>query len=141
MRRILLLTLIPVFLACDSTPDVAGSWGYSATNLSGSGVSCSVTGTSMVITQSESTFTGTYTGGTFSCSGPGGTLSSTIGSGTVVNGSVTDEGVVSFDLDTQDWRNTGSLSGNSISGTVTVRFDLGTPIGVVTLSGNFSAAR
>ena len=150
VRRILLLLLIPVFLACGgddsdimgpSIPSVAGSWTYNATNMTGSGVSCSVSGTSLVLTQSSGTFTGSYSGGTISCSGPGGTANVPLGSGTVANGSVTSAGAVSFDFDTQDWRNTGTLSGNSISGTVVVRLDLGAPTGVVTLSGNFSAAR
>ncbi len=150
VRRILPLLLIPVFLACSddsgdimgpSMPSVAGSWTYSATNLSGSGVSCSVSGTSLVITQSSGTFTGSYNGGTLSCTGGGVTSSSPVGSGTIVSGSVTSAGATSFDFDTQDWRNTGTLSGNSISGTVVVRIDLGAPTGVITLSGNFSAAR
>ena len=152
MRRILLLLLIPVFLACGddggdttgpSIPSVAGSWTYNASNLSGGGISisCSVSGTSLVLTQSGGTFTGSYSGGTISCSGETGTPSVPVGSGTVANGSVTSAGAVSFDFDTQDWQNTGTLSGNSISGTATVRIDLGSPTGVVTVSGNFSAAR
>ena len=150
VRRTLLLLLIPVFLACGgdddglmgpSIPSVAGSWTYNMSNLSGGGLSCSTTGTSLVFNQSASTFTGTYSGGTLSCTGGGGTASVPVGTGTVVNGSVTTAGAVSFDFDTQDWRNTGTLSGNSISGTVVVRIDLGAPTGVITLSGNFSAAR
>ncbi len=148
MRRIPLLLLIPVFLACGgddimgpSIPSVDGSWTYNVTNLSGSGISCNVSGTSMVLTQSGGTFTGSYSGGTSSCTGPAGPISTPIGSGPVANGSVTSAGAVSFDIDTQDWRNTGTLSGNSMSGTVTVRLDLGAPTGVVLLSGNFSAAR
>ena len=151
--RTLLLLLIPVFLACGgdddgaggmmgpSIPSIAGSWTYNASNLSGSGVSCGVSGTSLAFTQSAGTFTGTYTGGTLSCTGPGGTVTGSVGSATVANGSVTTAGAVSFDFDTQDWRNTGTLSGNSISGTATVRLDFGSPTGVITLSGNFSAAR
>ena len=105
MRRIPLLLLIPVFLACGgddgdimgpSIPSVAGSWTYSATNLSGSGISCSVSGTSLVLNQSGGTFTGSYSGGTLSCSGGGVTLSAPVGSGIVVNGSVTSAGAVSF---------------------------------------------
>ncbi len=150
MRHILLLLLIPVFLACGddggdttgpSIPSVAGSWTYNATNLSGSGVSCSVSGTSLALAQSGGTFAGSYSGGTISCSGPGGTESNPAGSGTVANGSVTYAGAVSFDFDTQDWQNTGTLSGNSMSGTATVRIDLGAPTGVITLSGNFSAVQ
>ena len=150
VRRTLLLLLIPVFLACGGDDDglmgpsissVAGSWTYNMTNLSGGGLSCSATGTSMIFTQSASTFTGTYNGGTLSCISGGVTVSAPVGTGTVVNGSVTTAAAVSFDFDTQDWRNTGTLSGNSISGTVVVRIDLGAPTGIITLSGNFSAAR
>ena len=92
VRRILLLLLIPVFLACGddggdiagpSIPSVAGSWTYDASSLSGSGISCSVFGTSLVLTQSGGTFTGSYSGGTISWAGPTGTASVPVGSGPV----------------------------------------------------------
>ena len=61
-------------------------------------------------------------------------------SGSVVNGSVSGN-TVNFDLDTQDFHHTGTLSGNSMSGTATWTFDLGAPVGEVTLSGNWSASK
>lgn len=119
-------------------PQVAGTWTYSATNIAGSGASCSVTGLTLTVNQTAETFTGSYSGGSMTCSGNG--ESATLGpfQGTIVSGSISGNSV-SFDLDTQDWRNTGTINGSSMSGTVTVRFDLGS--GPITLSGNWSAAR
>jgi hypothetical protein len=99
-----------------------------------------LSGTTLTLQQAGSTFTGSYTGGTVTCTGPGGTFSDDVGAGIVANGSIAGSNV-SFDFDSSDHRHTGTLSGNSISGTVTIRLDLGSPLGVVTLTGNFAAVR
>lgn len=122
----------------NNAPPLTGSWSYSTTNLNAIGVTCNSSGTILTITQSGSTFSGSYSGGTLSCTSSSGTLSGAIGTGVVVSGSVVGNSV-SFDLDTSDWRNSGSISGNSMSGTVTVRVVVsGTPY---TLTGAFGAAR
>jgi hypothetical protein len=125
-----------------STPaDVSGTWSASVSNMSGSGVSCTSDGaTLLTLSQTGSTFSGTYSGGELTCSGPGGTTSGPIGSGLVVNGEV-DGNNVSFDLDTPDFHQTGNVDGTSISGNARWRFDFGPPTGVITLNGNWAAAK
>jgi len=51
-----------------------------------------------------------------------------------------DINAVEFDLDTQDAHQSGSVSGNSMSGTAQWRFDLGGGQ-IVTLNGNWSAVK
>ena len=121
-----------------STAQVGGVWTYAASNVAGGGASCTVTNLRLTFVQSGTTFSGSYSGGTMTCAAEG--ESATIGpfQGTVVNGTI-DGNRVSFDLDTQDWHNSGTLSGSSMSGQVTVRIDLGD--GPITLSGSWSAAR
>ena len=125
-----------------STPaNVAGAWTASLSNLSGGGVSCSSSApTQLSLDQTGSTFTGSYQGGEMTCIGPGGTSSFAITPGTVINGTV-EGNSITFDLDTPDAHQTGTVSGNSMSGTARWRLDLGAPIGVLTLNGNWGAAR
>lgn len=150
MRALVIGTLVGLassILACGGdngtgpvTPDLTGSWTYGVTDLSGSGVSCTVVGTVLNIGQSGSTFSGSYSGGTVTCTGPGGTASADINGGVVVNGTVNARGGVSFELDTSDWRSTGTVTGTSMSGTVTARLNVGSG-GLVLLSGSWSSSR
>jgi hypothetical protein len=122
-----------------SNASVAGAWTLSVSNMSGQGVSCSVGGTALTLTQSGTTFSGTYGPGTMTC--VAGSQSTEVGvQGTVVNGTV-DGNAVAFDLDTQDFHHTGSVSGNSMSGTARWTFDFGGSVGVVVLNGNWAAAK
>jgi hypothetical protein len=138
------LALIGFALALSASSDstgpknvnVAGSWTYSVTNLVGGGLSCNTGGTTVTIAQSGTTFSGTYTGGTLSCNSLG---DFAIGTGTVANGTVSDN-AVAFDFDTQDWANTGSASGNTISGTATVRLVTSSNQTII-LTGNFSMVK
>jgi len=119
--------------------NIAGSWNYSASNLSGAGFTCNVNGTILNFTQSGATFTGTYSGGTLTCTAPGlPTFSEPLGNGIVATGTVNINNV-SFDFDTSDWRNTGTVSGNSISGTAVVRISDGST--TYTLNGSFAATK
>jgi hypothetical protein len=122
-----------------SDANLAGSWTLSASNVSGQGVSCGLGNTPVTISQSGGTFTGTYGPGTITCVA-GGQSSSGTTQGTIVNGTV-DVNAVQFDLDTQDFHHTGTVSGNSMSGSVRWTIDVGGSIGVVVLNGNWSAAR
>ena len=122
-----------------SQTNVAGVWTLSASNMSGQGVSCNLGNTSVTLTQSGSTFSGSYGPGTITCFA-GGQSASVQAQGTIVNGVISGTGV-QFDLDTQDLHHTGNVNGNSMSGTARWNFDLGTGTGVVTLNGNWSAAR
>lgn len=141
----LLLAAAPVFNACggDSTgpsdASVGGAWTLSATNVSGQGVSCNLSPTPATIAQSGSTFTGTYGPGTVVCLAGTESVSFSV-QGSIVSGTVTGNSV-QFDLDTQDVHHVGTLSGNSMSGTVRWTVDFGGDIGVVTLNGNWAAAR
>ncbi|HEU4649688.1 MAG TPA: hypothetical protein VFS33_11550 [Gemmatimonadales bacterium] len=124
-------------------PQITGSYTLNQSNLNGTingvAMSCSVTGTTMTITQTTTTFTGTYNGGTITCSANGQSASEGIGSGTVVNGTIDAAGNVQFDLDTQDYRLVGKVSGNSMSGSATARLTIdGT---TSTMTGNWSASR
>ena len=123
-----------------SNVNVSGTWSTSFTNFSGSGLSCNATGIILQLSQSGTTFTGTYSGGTYTCTGPGGTGQAAGGSGTIINGTVNGS-AVSFNADTPDSRFSGTVSGNSMSGQGTERIDLGAPVGVITLSGSWGAAK
>ena len=119
--------------------NVQGSWTLAVSNLSGRGVSCS-SQSPMPITlnQSNNTFTGTYGVGTIICVNGSDQVSFNV-QGSIVNGTVNGDNV-SFDMDTQDFHHTGTVNGNSMSGTASWRFDFGGAIGQVTLSGNWSAS-
>ncbi len=146
VRVLLVSVLVSVAAACggdDSTgpsqANVAGSWTLSASNVSGQGVSCNLSPTAMIINQSGTTFSGSYGPGTVTCLAGGESASASV-QGTVVNGTVNGNSVT-FDLDTQDTRFTGTMSGNSMSGAVRWVIDLGGDIGVVLLNGNWAAAK
>jgi hypothetical protein len=125
----------------NQTANVAGAWTAALSNMSGGGLSCgSSSSTTITLNQSGTTFSGGYSGGELTCTGPGGTLSFFVGNGTVLNGQVNGSSV-SFDLDTPDYHHTGTVSGTSMSGSASWRIDFGAPTGVVTLNGNWGAAR
>ena len=146
MKRILLLASV-LLAACGgdggagpSLPSVAGTWSLSQSNLAGSGISCNALGTTITLVQNGGTFTGSYSGGAISCVGGGQSFSDNLGNGSVVNGTVNENGAVSMDLDTQDWHLTGNINGSSMSGTVTVHLNV-SGSGTVTFAGNWSAAK
>jgi hypothetical protein len=140
MRRLfpaLLVLLAAVSLAscgddatASSYPNIAGSWTYNASNLSGSGIPCGVTGATLSLSQSGSTFTGSYSNARLFCIFSGETLLDDVASGSVVNGEVSEAGSVSFDFDTPDFAQHGTISGNSMSGTATWRMDYGGTAGI-----------
>ena len=146
LRVLLVCSLTMVAGACggdDSTgpsrANVAGSWTLSASNVSGQGVSCNLSNTPMTLTQSGDTFTGSYGPGSLTCFAGGESFSGGA-NGTIVNG-VVEGNSVQFDLNTQDLHQTGTVSGNSMSGTARWTFDLGAGVGIVVLNGNWSAAK
>ncbi len=140
-----LLAITTVLLSgcSDSVTDVStgisGRWSYNASNIVSGTVNCTITGVTMNLTQSGSTFTGTTLGGTFRCMAPGiAPVEEDLGNDVIANGQVNGNSV-SFDIGTPDIHNTGTRSGESISGQITIRLVLST--GVVNLVGNFSAVR
>jgi hypothetical protein len=127
MRRLMTIAGLLLMGACssDSTgPTVVsltGNWSYSASNVSGSGVSCNISGVIATLTQTNNTFSGAISGGTVSCSAPGvATQTSALGGDIVANGHINGT-AIDFDIGTSDYHNVGTISGNSISGTVTLR--------------------
>ena len=121
--------------------DVSGTWSASVSNMTGGAISCSSTGaTQLTLNQTRDTFSGAYEGGELTCSGPRGALSASVLSGSLRNGTV-DGNNVSFDIDTPDSHFSGTVSGTSMFGTGRWRIDFGTPNGVVTLDGNWEAAK
>jgi hypothetical protein len=145
MKRILSLAAIFAAVACGggdtgpTTANVAGSWTYAVSNLTGGGLTCSTSGTTLTLNQTGGTFIGFHSGGILTCSQPGvPTQSAPISSGSIVTGVVTVSNV-SFNLDNSDWTNAGTIAGNSMSGTAHVVLSNGTTR--VTLTGNFAAAR
>lgn len=122
--------------------DVSGIWTYNATNLSGTyqgvGIACSIEGMSLTLTQSGTTFSGSTGPSTATCAAGGQVESIQLGGTVVVNGAV-DGNSVSFDIETSDYHHTGTVSGNSMSGTCSLRLDLGDA--VVTMTGPWAAGR
>ena len=144
LRRVLAVLSVVLVAGCggDSTSpnaDVSGLWTYNATNVVGGGITCSITNVSMTLTQSGTTFSGTVAaGGTLTCSSPSGSDTESLGNDVIANGLINGNGI-QFDIGTQDLHNTGTLSGNSMSGTVTIRVATGTA--TIILTGNFTAVR
>lgn len=151
-RRLMAVTLTVslLLIGCGDTPDpmqgapppppsIGGSWSYVATNVSGSGISCSTPAAAQItLSQSGSTFTGTYSDLYIRCQSGSESAEDGPFHGQVVSGSINGSDA-SFNFDTSDISHTGSLSGNAMSGTTTWRFDFGTQ--VVTLTGDWSASR
>ena len=113
---------------------LTGSFSYSVSNLQGSGQTCSVSGMTLNLTQEGTQLTGTTTAGTIVCTGGSAGLPAT----TIVNGSVNGSTVL-FGFQSLPAQHNGTLSGNTIAGTVNVSVPFG-PV-VATLSGQFTATR
>jgi hypothetical protein len=121
--------------------DITGSWSASLSDLSGSSVNCSSTSpTLLTLTQTGETFSGSYSGGELFCTAPGGTGPVPVGTGSVVNGTLSGTSL-SFDLDTPDFHHEGVVSGTSMSGTAQWTLDFGIPVGEVTLNGTWEATK
>jgi len=121
--------------------DLSGSWTYSSPNLDGtlvgSAVTCSVSGMTLSLTQTGTSFSGTAAGGTFTCFDGGPPMSQPL-TAVVANGQV-DGKAVQFDFNASNWRHTGTVSGSTMSGSVTLVLE--DVVATVTLNGQWSAAR
>lgn len=120
MTRTLCALLLLVTACSDSSGpepiNMAGAWALNVSNLTGGSFTCSVTNTTLALNQTGTTFTGSYIGGQMRCDGSLlGTLSGVVNNGTVSGTNV------QFDFDTPDIRFSGSVSGNTASGTVAMR--------------------
>ena len=122
-----------------STAEVGGSWRFSWSNLSGSGVSCNASG-DFQLTQSGTTFSGVQYGtGTIICLAGGESLTDLIVGETLAAGQVNGS-AVSFRIGSVQSTHSGTVSGGSMSGTATWTFDLGDGL-VVNLAGQWTAVR
>lgn len=150
-------------LSGTSAPDISGSWTFEASfhnvisriNQPDDDIFCDAK-YRLVIDQNDNTFTGTYSGGGLICVLRGDTILNRPASGTIVNGTVGDDGwlcikecgiEVSFGFDTMNARQTGLLSGSlgnrtSMSGTANWRAYLGVAdVGTSPLRGPWTAVR
>lgn len=119
---------------------VEGDWLYDATARSGSGVSCELTGVTLSLEQEGDAFAGTASGGEIVCFAGLSSSGASFGTHPVTRGTVEGDDVA-FDFRAGDITHAGTVTGRSMTGTVAWTLDLGGPLGVVTLTGTFAAAR
>ncbi len=129
----------------EQNAQVGGLCSYNPDGLrrAGTGVSCFISNVDLSLNQTGTTFTGNANGGRINCMVDGQTvLDSSFGSQVVVNGTMSGNNV-SFDIETPAWHHSGSVSvsGNRMSGTVTLTIDLGGTTGSVDIACNWRAAR
>jgi hypothetical protein len=152
MKRLMLVVLacIPVACSGDSTAPAAsgigGQWIYRIVQLSDGGqVNCSMTADdTLFLGRSTATVAGRYSGGIITCTGAD-VESIHLVTGAVIDGTV-DAMVngaqsVSFDLDGSAWHQDGSLSGDRMSGTLTVDHVFAGKLGRLLLTGSWTARR
>lgn len=121
-----------------SPANVTGSWTYTASDLSGDGYTCTVTGAILTLEQTDTTFAGTYADALLSCTSGSTTINNPGLSGDIVNGTVSGSSV-SFEIDGATYTNTGSVSGTTMSGTASLSTaGSGTNI---TVTGSWTAAQ
>lgn len=148
MRRSTILVSFLLLSACggDDGPtavadgELTGRWSYSANDLTGSGLSCDMSGVTATLNQTGATFTGTAQGGTVTCRMGSQSQQQALGTSNILNGQIAGSSV-SFDIGTPDFHHTGTLDGSSMSGSVSFGFDFGAPFGVISLTGRWSAAK
>lgn len=152
MNRLMLVVLACIPLACsgDATapgaPGVNGQWIYRIEQLSDGGrVSCSMNiEDTLFLRRFGVAVQGSYSGGTISCSGAD-TESINLIAGVVVNGTVepllNGGQEVRFDFDGISWHQAGSLTGDRMSGTLSIDHVFAGKLGRLHLSGTWSAHR
>ncbi len=149
----LVLPLLPfmtvwAYGCADSTEpvvDISGSWAYSATysvNLGALGtVTCSMSSVQISLSQSDSSVSGTAHGGESVCNSPSFGLEPATEEDPVVIDGTVDGDSVSLEVDAFVLlSHEGTVSGDSISGTVTGTGSV-PPVGSITVTGNWSASR
>jgi hypothetical protein len=128
MRKLMgWLSSLGVLLGCGgdgsgvgpSATNVTGSWNAVWQSMNGTGMSCSADGGRLELNQSTGRFTGTYRVQTLTCNG----MSSNPSTGTVLNGTIVGN-QVAFDLNDPAFHQSGSLSGDEMSGSATWTLDI-----------------
>jgi hypothetical protein len=153
MYRIILVALACALFACsgDSTAPqqtgVAGQWIYRVNQLSdGGAVGCTMLNVdTLSLDRSTESIAGRYSGGAISCRSGEDIETIVMVTGAVVNGTV-DAMVsgaqnVSFDLGGAYWHQAGSLSGDRMSGTLTIDHGFAGQLGKLHLTGTWTANR
>jgi hypothetical protein len=151
MRHVILSALAAVGAisgcAASTGPKVSvgGTWKYEAQNLAEGGtVTCAVTNMTLTLTQTGSTFAGTYSGANADCMFASTHLAFALSSsGTIVDGRI-DGDQVSFDMGDHLWSQTGAISGNSMNGNATITLNSGIDTlgsSVITVSGQWAAVK
>jgi hypothetical protein len=139
MKRLLAVSIIVLLAACDGSTEppkvnVTGNWAIAWPSMTGSGgyagLTCSISGMTLSVTQTGQSFSGTYSSSTITCNGNA--VAAT--AGVVVSGTVSGNSV-SFDLDNATTHQTGTISGNTMSGSAAWTDATGS------LSGTWSANR
>ena len=148
--------------------NVDGTWDYGVTSLSGSvageAVSCTVLDAILLLDQQGTSFSGTRSSGTLECVVGGGDDGSRLDAANTITGGQVSGNQVQFgyagpfDLPllvailqevtgvpieavTASYEHDGNVSGNAMSGTVAVEADFGPDVGVLVMSGTWSASR
>lgn len=123
-----------------SPANIEGTWSLAWTDMSGAGIACSTTPIVYQITQNTTTFTGNSTSTyIISCTDGVTTVEDTLTGAIITNGRINGNSI-SFDLATSAAHQTGTVTGNTMSGTATWTLDLGSS-GTVVLSGSFAGNR
>ncbi len=123
MNRNLVLPLSVALLALGCTepyPSVGGTWEYVSTLTfpsdfdiaPGQPYTCTYRG-ALTLGQTSGLFGGTYDSLSIACNSGGGSSGNT---GTVINGNLAKNGILSFYFDTPDWLSVGTLHGDSMGG-------------------------
>jgi hypothetical protein len=146
-----MLPLAALLFACErpttvhvGPTDVTGTWAVTADNVSGSGLTCSVTGLNVVLTQhTDGTFTGTALSGTVICLYFGTQTAQAVDSGTTVTGGVNlaTRGI-SIDVPADSASLTGTVAptNTSMHGQTQLVIQVGGGV-FITITGPWSATR
>lgn len=122
------------------TVDLSGTWRIAFTNLSGSGITCNTTAIDYFVTQTGTTFSATSNSTyIFTCTDGIDTVSDTATGAIISNGHVNGS-AIDFDLATTSAHQTGTVTGNSVSGSSTWTLDLGGS-GTLVLRGQFGGVK
>jgi hypothetical protein len=113
-------------------------WNYQALNLIGMGASCDITGALLVLKQTGSTLSGLYNGAAITCVSNGSHFDEGGPFGSQIYNATLSGDHVTFDMG-PGWSNQGTVSGTSISGSVTIT--VGHIGGAVTVTGQWTATK
>jgi hypothetical protein len=97
-----------------TSSNVTGSWNAVWQSMNGPDISCSADGGRLELNQSTGTFTGTYRVQRVTCNG----MSSNVSTGAVLNGTIQGN-QLAFDLSDAAFHQSGSLTGDEMSGSAT----------------------